>query len=497
MSNNIKNIIINKLNTEETLTFDENERSFLKQNIKNVFDDEMSLIDAAFIGKDTYSQNEFNLWKGLNPYRVKEIYKQIVNIEFMYGMFNSAIDNNYITFPSPLSDNTVKSSTSFAATNTVFFRFYDQGEVFYLSQHYNFIDTLFFPKRNLIISFDGGGLAWENEIKHLGRMIVYKFDDYITAVNDKEKTFGGIIVSDESPYHFFYNHLFCTELLYEEKILHKIKKIFIMEKEWYYFDLEKLYKECDFHLNIFTDKHINAIENIAKNREFYLNAVLLQKRIPKQSIRTSFKRVTETAPLLISNDFKAIIDDVKHYSPIVWMGITGQKRSWVEQEEGYANIIARLHEKYPNIAIIMDGWTLGKYDEAYCKSNGNIQKDMQVVENIKALIDDDIPLFNIVGRSSIEKISIGNLVDFFIANNGTGSMHIDAICMRPGITHISNSFRKSSILGHISYSQNLIAEEKVTDLETDSEFNHIGHYSINWEDIMAMVNTLTNQLDHV
>jgi len=495
VSNTIKNII-NKLNTEEVLTFDENERSFFKQNIENVFDDEMSLIDAAFIGKDTYSQKEFNLWKGLNPYRVKEIYKQIIDIEFMYGMFNSAIDNNYITFPSPLSDNTVKSSTSFAATNTVFFRFYDQGEVFYISQHYNFIDTLFFPKRNLIISFDGGGAAWENEIKHLGRMIVYKFDDYITAVNDKEKTFGGIIVSDESPYHFFYNHLFCTELLYEKKILHKIKKIYVIQKEWYYFDLKKLYEACSFSFNVLTNVHIEAIEKKAKNREFYLNGVLLRKRIKPESIRRSFQRVADTAPLLIDDKFKSIHEEVQKYSPVIWMGITGQKRRWIEQEEGYANIISRLHKKYPNIAIIMDGWTTGKYDEAYCKSNVNIQKDMQVVENIKALIDDDIPLFNIVGRSSIEKISIGNLVDFFIANNGTGSMNIDTICMRPGITHISNRFRRSSELGNINYSQNLIAEEKVTDLETDSEFKHVGDYSINWEDIMAMVDTFIKQMDN-
>ena len=294
----------------------------------------------------------------------------------------------------------------------------------------------------------------------------------------------------------FVNHLFCTELLYEKKILHKIKKIYVIQKEWYYFDLKKLYEACSFSFNVLTNVHIEAIEKKAKNREFYLNGVLLRKRIKPESIRRSFQRVADTAPLLIDDKFKSIHEEVQKYSPVIWMGITGQKRRWIEQEEGYANIISRLHKKYPNIAIIMDGWTTGKYDEAYCKSNVNIQKDMQVVENIKALIDDDIPLFNIVGRSSIEKISIGNLVDFFIANNGTGSMNIDTICMRPGITHISNRFRRSSELGNINYSQNLIAEEKVTDLETDSEFKHVGDYSINWEDIMAMVDTFIKQMDN-
>ncbi|WP_428737603.1 hypothetical protein, partial [Sulfurimonas sp.] len=274
-ANSITDEMTLKLHTSEYLSFTKKEIHIIKKNLKNVFNENISTIDSSFINKATYTDLEVERWKGIDPERIKRILKDIVDINYMYSLFNTAITNNYITFPSPFSDKNLISNTSFTAMNTVFLRFFDEGEVFYISQHYNYVDIIYFPQRDLIISFDGGGTAWANEVKHFGNMIVSKFEDYLEIINNKEKTFGGIIISDDSPYHFFYNHMFCTELLYEKEILQKVKNVYSIVKEWCYFDIQKVYEKCSFDFKILTDIHINAITDIAKNREFYLNGSLL------------------------------------------------------------------------------------------------------------------------------------------------------------------------------------------------------------------------------
>ena len=43
--------------------------------------------------------------------------------------------------------------------------------------------------------------------------------------------------------------------------------------------------------------------------------------------------------------------------PLVWVGITGQKRCWLEQISGTVHILNKLYEYYPNLGVIFDGWT--------------------------------------------------------------------------------------------------------------------------------------------
>jgi len=128
-------------------------------------------------------------------------------------------------------------------------------------------------------------------------------------------------------------------------------------------------------------------------------------------------------------------EELKNYDLILWYGITGQKRSWLEQIEGFEQIINKLKQSFPKIKVYVDGMTA---------SDGEIienKEDEEVYEKLKKPFENDenINITSLIGQDYRTKICYCSISDIFIANGGTGCMVPLKFCEKPGVLHSNTS----------------------------------------------------------
>jgi hypothetical protein len=86
---------------------------------------------------------------------------------------------------------------------------------------------------------------------------------------------------------------------------------------------------------------------------------------------------------------------------------------------------------------------------------------------IQAGIPRTIPVFNLIGETSISKIAFAQVIDFFITNCATGSIYVARFGKKPGLAHISNAMSLNA-WQHIHHRTTKVSCEHVTDVITDT-----------------------------
>ena len=116
---------------------------------------------------------------------------------------------------------------------------------------------------------------------------------------------------------------------------------------------------------------------------------------------------------------------------VLWFGITGQKRSWLEQVDGCVNIVKQLLKSYSSITLVVDGWT------AYSAGSVFTKEDYEIFSLIKNQLDsiDSLEVINLIDSNYIEKIYYSKNIDFFVANSGTGSVIPHVFSSKKGVVH--------------------------------------------------------------
>lgn len=172
----------------------------------------------------------------------------------------------------------------------------------------------------------------------------------------------------------------------------------------------------------------------------------------------------------------------------LWFGITAQKRSWLEQTEGYCNIVKQLRENYSSITVVIDGWT--RFTGGEADSPKNLSRDQAVFDAIAGHLDgiEGIQLVNLIGKSYKEKISYSRGVDYFVANSGTGGMVPMMFTGTQGVIHSNGRLHtfKRSYNDRIK----IVPNEKILaqDLALDS-----GVYSTDWTVIYNLLVNLMGE----
>lgn len=311
----------------------------------------------------------------------------------------------------------------------------NNNEIFYILQHFSSFDGLYYPKYNLFYAQD-----CINPQKNILKGLV----DYISTHNHilaKEHHKTIYLCGHSRPYHFLYDNVLGLGILNQS--------------------------DDENHLNVISNgnstflplssvKKLNINERIVDNEQFteIANGTNICFLI---GMKYSYSDKIKTASILKEID-SSIVKDIKLTSrhntppilkekkPLIWFGITSQKRQWLNQVDGITSIINSILNDYPNAAFVIDGWTspINKTASDYKQ----IESDMSVYSKIKSNCK-NANIFTTIGLNSLEKISIGSIVDFFMANSSTGAVHIDRICRVPGISHGPNVWNNTDSI-HIS-----------------------------------------------
>ena len=301
---------------------------------------------------------------------------------------------------------------------------------------------------------------------------------------DRPRSFDGYLVGHARPYHSNYDSLLALQLIQDEGELLPEDALFSKDDE--------AFIDLGGGLGLTQDHQIRkkgSINKMTEAQDKYLLKLGFWFWCNQKPDKHSFKLASTTDQSLrqfaSGNSIlssSGALDFLEECQPLLWVGITGQKRCWLEQVEGTANILTTLYEYYPKLGVVFDGWTPPLTSSDYHRAE--IRKDNKVIQEIiKKLPFRKQGRFGVIaGLPMLEKIRVGMSVDLFMANYTTGSMNIARVCQKPGVGHMSRKMadHKSQ---HIHYCTKEIDIQLVQD-QSDPE-NRVGYidYSLPWQAI--------------
>lgn len=406
-------------------------------------------------------------------------------------MIASAINYDATSLPSPFHSGmcfSKESFTPYSIPNINILRFIDREETFYVLQRVTSSDLVYFPTRNLVLYSEYGTYDILKKsvlflIKNFKKIFEY-------SQNSNTNKFRGIIASYSRPYHFYYEVALGIELASHSKVLEKIQEItyinggdFCSFKELYKLNCkeskttsEDLFKE-NIHLGLFSI-HTGVYYKKEYN-DFLTN---FDEKLVKKS-----EQINNNASEVNQNKL-----DIEKSFPIIWFGITGQKRSWIDQVEGIAEIVKNIYLFFPGVAIILDGWT-SPITKTISDIN-EIKNDNIIINSIISKINNEkIKIINTTGLTSIEKTLLAKKIDAFVCNAATGSIHTARFANKPGIGHISTAMKRNELIHpHINRKTKIVSNQYITDIPNETSADFIS-YKIDPKVILHMLIDVLSQ----
>ncbi|TVR12242.1 MAG: tetratricopeptide repeat protein [Phormidium sp. GEM2.Bin31] len=410
--------------------------------------------------------------------------------EFVVELVQSALDNGFCQIPNPFGKGYAICRESYHIGALTLLRFITpKRETFMVISQVNSGDLIYFPVFNLLLS--NTNHIKEIQIKQTITTFIEDFIDNINyTIQHKNNEFKGIVSSIGRPSHFYYD--ICLGLYHLHKIglLNQIMSVY-KYRSGNFFLISSLF---DFDENReFEIENLGVIaDNCRANGGFYVhigsNGWQPKNLGDKEKLS---EMITSTAVELVDDATAEEVNQARECYPLLWFGVTVQKRAWVEQVEGGAKIITELAKIYPNIGVVFDGWTAPL--TLTPRDINESAKDQAVVDEIRQLLPASVSTFTVVGSTTVRKLAFATVIDVFIANKGTGSMHVDRFAKKPGVVHISNSFR-SGASKHLHYNVVNVPSNQVIDIPHPTKpASPWDSYSINPDVILNLVKEILPQ----
>lgn len=123
--------------------------------------------------------------------------------------------------------------------------------------------------------------------------------------------------------------------------------------------------------------------------------------------------------------------------PILWVTIRTGNRTWVSQCAGIANIVNDLLQDYPQLALVIDGFSLPQ-DHRLIDADAQeriLTAEMACVQTIRARLPTALPVRCNVGKTFAESILFACITDCYLAHNGSLQHKIGWTANCPGVVH--------------------------------------------------------------
>lgn len=355
------------------------------------------------------------------------------------------------------------------STNIVFFSDKFYGNKFCLVQNTDFFNCLITASGGVYCPF----LDFRNP--HF-RSAIKSYNDMIRSgkiVDDcfyLEAVFAGFAIGKPRPFHCLYD---TYKNLSEIENLNG-KKVFIEKHRKYYFDPCWVLEDC-------------TIVDTKGTSEFYFfpNTIGQYRANAKSS-----KRVKHLMEEMESKVYKKIVgNDVLVNSceghVALWIGVTGQKRSWLDQVYGYCELIKSFMAKFVYVTVYVDGITAPHGKEV------EVAEDEWVFDKIRKefIGEKAVKFISVIGKDYSVKIENCAKIDFFVANAGTGSIVPLRICKKPGVLHSNDSIYAfpDDYKGRVQF----VDSNSVTTVKDSTGVGMLESYSFEWNEILESAKKIT------
>lgn len=276
------------------------------------------------------------------------------------------------------------------------------------------------------------------------------------------------IVSKTTPFHFFY------------------------DKFKYLLRFNAFHSDCHLEYPFFTlssDKDSGKEGAVSSNEKVYLHPSLVQNLLAGQDSNKAVKDLNEEMERFVYNE--SLKDFIKTKNDRgclkLWYGITGQKRSWLQQIDGAENIIKKLLPHFNEIELCVDGMTA---PEGNSIRNAD---DEAVFRQIENRLEGQCRIQSLIGQDYRHKIRVCSTVDLFIANAGTGCMVPLRFCKKPGVLH-SNT-KLFTFPGVYPKTVKRFDKEYVIDvLDEGKKSPRFASYHLPWQHVFNLTAEVLNQI---
>jgi hypothetical protein len=338
---------------------------------------------------------------------------------------------------------------------TIFYLFRDQEPFFALAdEHYGTIGGFYFPLRNVYI-YDKLSRCTKN-IGLLQAMIVKFYPQYEAYVSSR--TTGVAVGWGMSNHlgHCVLNEYDMMTKVVEEASLNNVR--LVIDAGAAFTSPPSLLPE------------LAEIPVVTANTpdSLFITAVtsgLLTTRIavPNYFVGASLQRRIEAAAadaVIPGSSQHARLEAAKQRSPLVWFEIRGKDLLWSDQISGTASIIQKLREVYPNLGVVIAGWSFLNDGQNTDHDLLMVDNDLKVAEDIRAIVGDD-GVFLTVGDTTLEKFAWAFACDAYLSSFGSGLTFPLFAAARPGVVH-TNEVWYNVLIGGMFHPADMISQE--TDL---------------------------------
>ena len=313
---------------------------------------------------------------------------------------------------------------------------------------------------------------------------------------DKPRTFIGYLVGHSRPYHCNYDSLLALQRIWEEGEILPEDGLFSKSDEAF-IDLGAALDLPQQHQCRNKDE-LNDLTEFQQGYLLKLGSCFSQGSIKPNTryfelasnVDASLRQFASVSSNVGTSGAMNFLEECQ---PLIWVGVTGQKRSWVDQVIGTQKILNNLYKLYPHLGVIFDGWTPPLVSSDYHRTEA--RKDNQIIRQIiEGLEFREHGRFGIIaGLPMLEKIRVGMSIDCFIANYTTGSINVARICKKPGVGHMSRKMVATKCQ-HIHHSTSEIDPLLVQDQGNPGSLPGLVDYNLPWQAIYNVLLDILSEL---
>ncbi|MGM8227453.1 hypothetical protein ACSV5M_12775 [Cellvibrio sp. ARAG 10.3] len=282
--------------------------------------------------------------------------------------------------------------------------------------------------------------------------------------------FSGVNVSQSRPYHFLYDYLHGLDYLSSHGVL--LNSISISG-----FDFIEVSSYFDNVLDFFS-----IDQGVLNHRLCWLNTFYLMPCL--QYVNGNYDRgFVKLSQRLRENNVIGFggEDNLKNekYDLVFWVGVSTEKRSWIEQTMGIVSVISSLQESYESMLVLIDGRTSTLTGTE--TTNPIISRENEIFNEISRL-SSRVNFVNLVGRTMSEKIFFASFVDIFFTSFATDSMYVSCVHGKKGVVYVAPSIGDQRKI-HIHKNAFEIPQQKIREVNAKGKAWHETSVSIDWRDV--------------
>jgi len=361
------------------------------------------------------------------------------------GFQLNAVRTKSVSAFCPFSGTPVTSNQSLLANiNVIFYRF-ESEQVFYVATAgigSGFRKSaLYFPENDLVVTAgDSWGFHQDDLIELKARMVcgAQACYDYLSDPDRKGRK-SAVCLGFYHFAHHLWNELSGLQKLYRKQLLQSVDKFLVLREPLG--PIEQIFPEIPAERIERKDSTSDLFYEILANGYFVVRvgddylASDLASRVAKISSANcspgTLERVRETSG---------------KYHPLLWVGIRVGNRAWADQIDGLSNVIASLHEEFPRLGVVFDGFSLPA-DKSVQSSDEQGYSSILDQENeiVRGIVEKlrrrkvTTGIVNIIGRSIFDANVWAHAIDVYVSPHGSLQHKVGWFTNKHGIVHTNQT----------------------------------------------------------